>query len=283
MTSEKIKEADAYLARAKRAAEWGNRYEAEKYYKQAASIAEALVKDAGTVQNLRRLEEIYMDLSWMAQSARQARQAKKWGEKYLAVSQEIYDLAPTPEMKRDLAYAYQNMGDICCLRKNVEETEKYYLICQGMYRELIEETEEKSPAQTEAYRDLATITGLMGHMSRAWKDYRASAERIQESVDLWLRVAQETCLPQDLQKLASYCYNAAIAASERGDQDAAKDFYEKSGNVYKLLGEQTHTAYFMQQAESAFLAAGEISGMQGDSDEEQEYHMKAEDLGISDL
>ena len=283
MTEEKIREADACLARAKRAADQGDRYKAQRRYKQAAAMAEALVKEARTVQNLRRLEEIYMDLSWMAQSTRQAWQAKQWGEKYLAVSQELYELAPSPEMKHDLAYAYQNMGDICCLRNDIKESERYYQICQNMYRELIRETEEKSQMRTEAYRDLATITGTMGHMSRIWKDYRTSAERIQESVELWLKIAQETCLPQDLQKLASYCYNAALAASERGEQDTAKDFYEKSGSVYKLLGEQTHTAYFMQEAESAFLAAAEISGTQGDSDEEQQYHVWAENLRVSDL
>ena len=268
---EKIKKADDYMQRAqKEEKKVGGYYKALRYYTEAKNLYEEAAQSGRTVEVLQRLQEVYRAVSWLAQEADQAGLAKLWGERYLAVSKELYELVPSPEMKHAMAYAWQNMGDIASMKKDPKETERIYLICIDLYRELTKETDSMEP-----YRDLATVSGMLGHLVRCRRDYELSRALIQESLEAWKYAALTTGMPYDLEKLASYSYNAAIAADERSEMDMAKQLYDQSAGVYQILYKHVQLAQFRQDAQEAYFEAAKIAAAQGAEEEAASYREKA--------
>ena len=268
-----LENADSYVETAKKAKERADLPGAKKYYRAALEIYESEAEKARTIQIMKKLRDVYMELSCTEQGMHNIADAMMWGKKYLNIANELYELVPSEEMHLNAAYALQNFGDIYILRKNFNRAAKYYLKCLTIYEDIANKT-----AWLEAYRDIASVNGVLGMIYTGLKDRKTSEEYFEKGINAWSYAAEQSGYVEDIQKLACMYYNSAVSQLEWNDHQKARDAYLKSADHYISAAEETNDPYFFQMAGTSYMEAAKAAKSQNDTEGAEELKRKAEEI-----
>ena len=272
-TIKELETADSYVEMAKRAAEKSDLPGAKKYYREALEIYESEAEKARTIQIMKKLRDVYMELSWAEQGMHNIADAMMWGKKYLNISNELYELAPSEDMHLNAAYALQNFGDIYMLKKNFNRAAKYYLKCLTMYEDIAKKT-----GWLEAYRDIASISGILGMIYASLKDRETSEKHFEKGINTWSYAAKQSGCVGDIQKLACMYYNAAGSQLMWNDHEKAREAYLKSAAHYISAADKINDPYFFQMAGNSYMEASKAAKSLNDRKGAEELKKKAEEM-----
>ncbi|OLO54857.1 hypothetical protein BKH30_03375 [Actinomyces oris] len=152
----------------------------------------------------------------------------------------------TPESRRDLSFALNNVGRVAEVRGEWDAAEAAYRESLGLARGL-----EESLGTPEARRDLSISLDNVGQVARARGDWDAAEAAYRESLGLARELEESLGTPQVRRGLSVSLNHVGRVAEARGEWDTAEAAYRESLEIRQELDDLLGTPQAQQDVSTS--------------------------------
>ena len=178
----------------------------------------------------------------------------------LRVARELVELLGTPESRRDLSIALDNVGSVAELRGDLGEAADCFQESLGARRELVELL-----GTPESRRDLSVSLNNVGSVAQLRGDLGEAADCFQESLGVARELVELLGTPESRRDLSVSLNNVGSVAQLRGDLGEAADCFQESLGVARALADEQGTLQALKDLLTVLAHRTRIANKAGDT------------------
>ena len=176
----------------------------------------------------------------------------------------------TPEARRDLSFALNNVGRVAEVRGEWDAAEAAYRESLGLARGL-----EESLGTPEARRDLSVALDNVGRVALVRGEWDAAEEAYRESLEIRRGLEESLGTTQARGDLSVALDSVGRVALVRGEWDAAEEAYRESLEVRRGLEESLGTPEARRDLSISLDNVGRVARARGDWDAAEEAYRES--------
>ena len=196
--------------------------------------------------------------------------AAEAAEESLGIAREVSEELGTPQSRRDVSVALNNVGRVAERRDDLDAAMQCFGEALGIQRELAD-----SLGTPQSRRDLAISLDNVGRMAERRGDLEAADRYFQESLTIDRELADSLGTPQSRRDLALSLNSVGRVAEQRGDLIVAGRCFEEALGIQRELAVLLGTPQSRRDLALSLNSVGRVAEQSGDLEAADRYYKES--------
>ncbi|MCD7785553.1 MAG: toll/interleukin-1 receptor domain-containing protein [Oscillospiraceae bacterium] len=220
-------------------------------------------------QSLREESRKYYDQGKEYENAGDFTIARDWYMKSLEIGEQLLNEVGSDEIRRDLAFVYNGMGNVSQAENRLSEARKWYEKGVAIGEHLSCES-----GTVEDCRELSVLYHKIGDLCKAELDHFGAKKWYEKGLAIRERIAGETGTMEDRQNLATSYEKLGEIYQARNSLSEAKELYQKSAAIRERVADETWSMDSRRELSSVYVSLATICTLQHEYGEAREWYEK---------